>query len=31
MNMAKVVVKILPRIAVTQNVLGGLTIYPPIC
>jgi len=28
-HMAKVVIKILQGSAVTQTVLGGLTIYPP--
>jgi len=28
--MAKVVINILQGIAVTQTVLGGLTIYPPV-
>jgi len=28
--MAKVVIKILQGSAVTQTVLGGLTIYPPV-
>jgi len=29
-HMAKVVIKILQGSAVTQTMLGGLTIYPPV-
>jgi len=29
-HMAKVVIKILQGSAVTQTMLGGLTVYPPV-